>query len=501
MARDDRGKIIGMAIIAVSFFLAAYGSISNTSTLISDSNPAAYVIVVMLMIFLVLGFSLKERIKPDTRREGILAGIAVFAVYLAALSYLRGALSFLFWSFRIDALLFPLVLLSFILIIFGAEGVKKLKFPIIYSAFASPLIFYPLIKLNGAFVNINASAVYGIMRLAGIAVQKSGIVLTTPSSYSISIAATCAALGIFIALLLFLIPMAYLYDGPKARKITWIAAGMAMMFVLNIARMLSISIIWVYYGLSTALGIYHIFIGQILFYAVIIIAFFAAGRFGLAIKRVEGGWVEKIHREVKHVNPAFAIPLLLGILGLAATLPYASVINAPFTSFTLHGQISSLALRSGEVGMLANSKMNVADLGAAYQGEVFALSNSTFSGSNTIYVSAYAVEGAHNRMPIMNYSSIYSAGSAILKNGITVSEATAVSGRKTFYIGYFSLPQTVNGGNLTTMYEFFSTAPPNLCRDAAGVNAVESYIYNTLNGGGSGGVMCAAYLAAGSSVN
>jgi exosortase/archaeosortase family protein len=501
MVRGSGGKIIGMAVVALSFFLAAYNSISGTSALISDSNPAAYGIVAMLMIFLVLGFSLKKEMKPDIGRQGIYAGVAVFAVYIAALSYLRGALSFLFWSFRIDALLFPLVLISFILIVFGGKGVRKLKFPIIYSAFASPLLFYPLIKLNDAFVGINASAVYGMMRLAGIAVQKSGILLTAPSSYSISIASTCAALGIFIALLLFLVPMAYLYEGPIARKVAWVAAGMALMFALNIARMLSISLVWIYYGLSTALGIYHLFIGQLLFYAAIIISFLVAGRFGLSIAKVDAGWRKRISKEPGYANPALAIPILLGIAGIIATLPYASAINVPFTSFTLHGQINSLALRSGEVGLLANSRMNVADLGSGYGGEMFALGSPAANGSGQIYVAAYAVGGAHNQIPPINYSGLKPTGAVILRNGITVSSAVADSGGKTFYISYFSVPQPVDGGYLTTVYGFFSLSQPSLCNDTGIIGRTESYIYDALSGQGRGGVMCAAYLAAASTVS
>ena len=51
-------------------------------------------------------------------------------------------------------------------------------------------------------------------------------------------------MGIFIALAFFLIPIAYLYDGKTKKKILWVASGLALLLVLNLVRMASISLAW-----------------------------------------------------------------------------------------------------------------------------------------------------------------------------------------------------------------------------------------------------------------
>ncbi len=58
--QNSNNKLLGMIIILIGFAIASYYIISSTNLNIQDTNPASYVIVVMLMIFLFLIFLLKE---------------------------------------------------------------------------------------------------------------------------------------------------------------------------------------------------------------------------------------------------------------------------------------------------------------------------------------------------------------------------------------------------------------------------------------------------------
>src|SRR5208282_3427401 len=99
------------------------------------------------------------------------------------------------------------------------------------------------------FANINANFIFGIIKSTGISAAKVGLVISSRLGASITISSTCVSLGTFIAFVMFLIPLAYLYEGKLKRKLYWIVSGTALMLLLNMVRMLFIALVWVYYGL------------------------------------------------------------------------------------------------------------------------------------------------------------------------------------------------------------------------------------------------------------
>ena len=178
----------------------------------------------MLMLFLFILFSAKEELEFKPSAKNTLCGIAIFAFYLMLLAYLRVSLSFSFLSYRIDAFLFPILLVSLIMPVFGVHGVRKLLPVIIYSVFACPLLLMPLLNLNAAFANINAGLVYGFVKGIGVPVSKASVMILSETGSGIAISTTCVSIGTFLALFMFLLPLAYLYAAEEADAL-WGASG------------------------------------------------------------------------------------------------------------------------------------------------------------------------------------------------------------------------------------------------------------------------------------
>lgn len=489
-----KGKTIGIVLLLVSFFIGSFNVIYRTSLTIQDYDPITYMIVVLLMLFVMLAFGIKEELKLTSMKRDFLLGIIAIAAYFLVVSYLRLLMSFVFYTYRIDALLLPLLLLGIILAIFGTDGAKKLKKQIVYSIFASPVVLLPLIEQNTRFVDAVASLTYSIMKLVGEPVSKVGLAIIAPSSYSISIASTCADLGAFIALAMFLIPIAYFYTGSKTRKLYWVVAGIALFFVLNIARVFGIASIWVYYGINSAVATFHVFAGQILFYAAIIVMLVIAKGFKLNIWRLEnepkkGGKRGAANLSKQVISKNISLALAIGIVGFLITVPYQNASYIPLLSINTTQQSSMLALYRSIVVPLEVTHMNISVLEANNYSAIIALSNQTFNRTMPIYVIAKLEGRAVQYGMLANYTSVKSRGAIVLNNGITLNSAMINSSGYLFYINYFLLPYQQSNGNWSVVgYETFYKLNNSTINPAAGcipdtglINRIESEAYNLVN--------------------
>lgn len=482
-----RAKILGMGAVLAAFLIGASSSIWITSPSILDTDPATYVIVVMLMSFVFLAFGMKERLELNRSLRGVAYAAAIFAAYIVLVSLARVGLSFLFLTYRIDALLFPLLLASIVTAVFGTDGLAKLRYPIIYTLFASPLLIIPVLSLNNGFALVNAKLIYGTLGALGVGVVEKGLLLTAPSSTSISISTTCVSIGFFAAIVMFLAPVAYLYEGRSLRKYAFVASGVVLLLVFNFLRMLTLSLVWVYQGLGTAIGDFHLVAGQLLFYAAIVAMILLAGRFGLTLGRTN----KRRAREArgpgrKPYLPGITAAILIGMVAFVFSYGYTNSVTSPI-------QLSAVAaapqplLYSDVFASLNASGEGVTLLGSNLNGTVFALGPATAnSTANSTYVVASASSEAEAGRIIGNYSSVLGSNVRLLRNGITVRSAEVMSSNETLYVSYYALPYAISGNYTYVNYEFITLAdhavPMCGAGDRGAVEAMQSGLYNLVTG-------------------
>ena len=490
-----REKTLGVIAVLIAFFVGSYNVLARTSFVIQDTNPTTYVVVVLLMVFVMLLFSVKEELRFARGKRNFVYGFLILIAYVLAVSYLRSALSFLYYTYRIDALLLPLLLSGIIITVFGIDGIKKLWKQVVYALFASPLLLIPVISSNTKFVNSVAYITYWLMTALREPVTRIGIVITAPSSYSISIASTCADLGAFIAILMFLIPVAYFYNGKLRHKVYWLVSGVALFFVFNIARMLAISSVWVYYGIGEAISIFHLFAGQILFYIAIIVMLVIAGKMKLHLpggsrpkaSRKRGGAESGTGRSAAFV---IGFALVIGVLGFIFTVPYQNASYYPLESFNYTFTGNTTSLYRTVITPLEGAGMNISVLGSNNRTVIMAMSNSTFGRSNPLYAEATLENGYYYGM-ISNYSRAVSGSSMLLDSGETINSALVFSnGLNLFYVNYFILPSYNFGEGHVVNYELFYYTnsseyttqyyAPSCIAGSGPINDIESMIYNVM---------------------
>ena len=490
----------------MAFFFASINSILVTNPSVTDTDPSTYIIVVMLMIFFFIIFSLKEDLKLNYKDKNLIYGVLVFIFYAMLLFYSRVSLSYLFQVFRVDALLFPLLLLSFILIIFGVEGAKRMRYVALFAIFASPVILLPLLEQNSIFANINATLVYGVLLLLGIPVAKAGLVITAPSSASITISTTCVSLGTFVALIMFLAPVAYLYYGSNKKRVFWIFSGFLLSVILNFIRMLTIAGVWAFEGLDSAVNVFHLFGGQLIFYLVIIFMVLLAGKFGMRIKKIPKNAFADLElpglKDSKLLRP-IVIVIVLGILIFLFSLQYNSAAYVPVIFFNKNLSIDSVREFAITSKPLQNAHTFVIQLGK-------------FEDNSLVYVllknttKTYVYTGIFPKPTIgritVKYDSISNIHSFVLQNGITITSAVVRSENHSFIMNYFSLPYNQSTDSYVSInYLLFrelneSELVPycnNFSYNGLGIqNYIESVFYNTvrLQFNYSGlGFMCESY--------
>ena len=331
-AEDKRNKMANtedFAVFAISVFAITLSSYFITPLAIEDTNPETYVIVPILMLPIFAFFYIFSSIKPSRDRLSFAIGIAAFVIFEILVIAARFWLSFMFLSFRVDLLLFPLAIFSLATIMFGIRNAGKFKALLLYSLFASPAVLWPLLKLDPAIAKANTIAIFAALSLFEKGLRYiAPITISSPVSI-IGIGDTCISIGFFIALFFFLMPVAFIYAGRISRKALWITSGILLLLLFNYLRMLGISAYWLAYGYNNTVLLIHEFIGSILFYLTIVIMLLVAGKFGLHFANKSRKSSAGKRKHEKQDYKAYAAALLLSISYFALTYNYSTAMTIP----------------------------------------------------------------------------------------------------------------------------------------------------------------------------
>ncbi|MGD0728888.1 MAG: exosortase/archaeosortase family protein [Candidatus Micrarchaeaceae archaeon] len=379
----------------------------------------------------------------------------------------------------------------------------------IYSVFASPFLLLPLLNLNAGFANVNANIIYNFVRALGVNASKVGLVITSASGSSITISTTCVSLGTFIAFVMFLIPLAYLYDGKLKNKIYWIFSGIVLIVALNLLRMLSITLVWVYYGINSAASLFHTFAGQIIFYAAIIIMVLLYYKYGLAIGKSKKSILKDIKTfkfTDKDIFITCLVVVFLAIIAFGFSYNYSNAVIVPSTLLKSNLQISQIPVYQYVLSNMENSRSNVIVIENTPGGALFSLGASNLTSNQSIFALVNYTHQLSNSYNVLSYNSS-AKHHYLLRNGITLTAQTAYSGNYLFDVNYFSAPYELNSTSATIVdYVLFREQNSsaiycnafNYSSDAP--EYIESYIYNLIDSGNynNKGLICQSYLIASS---
>ena len=197
--------------------------------------------------------------------------VGITLCLLAFLLYWHGSYTFYPLEYHMASL--PLFVAGCTLIIFNAQTLKVLAFPIAFLIFLVPPPL-EIIYVAGTTLSIFSSqAAYTILKAIGLPVNlatqySTAIVLENsqglPLTFVIDIA--CAGIYSLIGFTIFAAFAAYITREAPSKKATMFFIGFPLIYALNITRIILIVLIGYQYGMETAMQAFHLFGGWVLIF-------------------------------------------------------------------------------------------------------------------------------------------------------------------------------------------------------------------------------------------
>lgn len=319
------GSSFGLVLFAALLVGLLAFSIYVAQPYISDTDPASYVIVPMLMlpVFALLMLKHSEDMAPKADRRSVLLGLVLFCIFLVLVLNLRGYLGPLFLTYGMEMLLMPIAIIALACLIFGVASLDRFAWISIYALFASPMLLLPVVQLNLGFASLNSELIYYIAGAFLHGASFSAPITIYFNGYAVSIGNACVGVGAMIGIVMFLLPVAYFLEGRPRDKAVWVLSGLVAMIVLNFLRMLIITAAWFAYGPSDTIVNAHSIAGQLIFYGVVLAMLLLAGRYRLAYPRI---YISRTRREYSTAGICIAAVFSLIYLLLSASYVGAAYI-------------------------------------------------------------------------------------------------------------------------------------------------------------------------------
>ena len=282
---------------------------------------------------LVIAGGLSHAREPDIhdRYFDYIVGIPLILAALVVIVVLPVPLSTFFWLWRLDLLSLPLFAAGALAIVFGARTLWRVKAPVAFLLLAWPIPY--LFGINNwldSFTNFTAAALRVIVRAIPVAQSAPGdgsvfTVTHGSSQFLVSISSACSGANGLVGFILIGIAFIVLVHGRLLPKLAWLAGGLALTWLLNLARIVLILAAGQRFGESFAIGGLHPFIGLLTFNLGVLAMLLSLRFFGLrmGLPSVSGpapsrGGVEP--RRAAEWQPVVRRPRVAFALVLAAAL-------------------------------------------------------------------------------------------------------------------------------------------------------------------------------------
>ena len=236
-------------VVAVALIVAAYHhSLETLGAYVSSDTPLAYLGLVPL---LALGLALaKARPRPGEprlpdRQVDWIIGIPLLAIAFFLSVVLPDRLSYTFWTKRFDVLGLPFFAAGVVALLFGSRVLYRIRLPIAFLLLAWP---FPYERVVSRLLALSSwFALWGVKRglpLVGGAEAVSGSIFRIGDgarAFTVNVAPTCVGANSIIGFLLVGGAATLFLRGPRARKLAWLAVGVVLLSVLNLAASSSCS--------------------------------------------------------------------------------------------------------------------------------------------------------------------------------------------------------------------------------------------------------------------
>lgn len=321
--------LVGLVLFAYNYSLL---TLARGLTL---QTPLAYLALVPIMA---IGLAVARlRIEPKglpihDRQLDWIVGLGLLGTAAAVLIFVPNPSSSTFWLQRIDLLTLPLFVAGLIALLFGVRRLWSLKGPIAFLLLAWPVPYTLFLSgVAGQFTELTAHLVAAITKIIPVATAGATddtlfLVGSGVRAFSVSVGSACSGVNSFVGFLLIGSALLYIVRGPVIRRLIWLALGLALVFGLNVLRIVVILVVGANFGQAAALDVLHPIAGLIVFNIGVFAMVALVPRFGLWFvgprDRPEvGGSNTPSH--VSRVRPAMIVAVCVACILAVTNAAYA----------------------------------------------------------------------------------------------------------------------------------------------------------------------------------
>jgi exosortase/archaeosortase family protein len=346
--RIQVGVFLAVVVVAYHYSLNTLLQSLNLDT------PLAYIGLVPVIALGLAAVRSRPRYQEPAiydRQLDYIVGLPLLAVALAMNVLLPKRLSAMFWVWRIDLLSLPFFVAGVAAIIFGVRALWRQRLAVAYLFLAWPVPYsFLLLRELNTFTTLTLHALRGALHHVHVATQ-------VPSSdgslfnivhhgrpFQLSVVSACAGVNGMVGFLLVGTAFGAVVTGPRLRKTLWLFGGLALLWFINLGRLLFIFWTGQEFGEHFAIKVLHPFVGLITFNIGVIIMLLLLKpvglRIGLASKTGEPSTADrdKPADQINHsvVSRPLAVPAVYSAIALLAVVGVVvGVTNSNLRSYDL----------------------------------------------------------------------------------------------------------------------------------------------------------------------
>lgn len=289
-----RAATLKVAAALAGIALAYHYSLATLLQTLDLETPLAYLGLVPIIALLLAAMrrhpSATEPPIHDRQIDYII-GIPLVGAALAINLLLPAQLSSMFWVWRLDLLSLPLFVAGVIAIVFGARALWRMRVPVAFLLLAWPLPYTALlIRWLEGFTNVTLAGLRLALRVVPVATAQAGsdgslfLIQHAKGSFVLSVASACSGVNSMVGFLLVGLAFLSLVRGRPLRLALWLVGGLALLWVLNVGRILLLFASGARFGERVAIDGLHPFIGLVLFNLGVLAMLLALRPFGLELR-------------------------------------------------------------------------------------------------------------------------------------------------------------------------------------------------------------------------
>ena len=312
------------AVVAVALIVVAYHySLATLVRSVGLETPLAYLGLVPVMALGLAAIRARDTAGPPIhdRQLDYIVGVPFLISAVAVNLVLPARLSTFFWLWRLDLLSLPLFTAGVVCLVFGVRTLWKLRLAVAFLLLAWPLPYTVLLlKWLGSFTDLTLAGVKTVLRFVPVAhPAPSGdgslfVVGRGPKEFTLSVVSACAGVNGFVGFLLVSVASLAVVRGPRRRKAAWLTMGLALIWALNVLRIVLIFAAGAQLGRHFAVDGLHPVIGLFTFNAGVVAMALLLRRFGLVMAVGEPAAAVRARRP----ETAVAVPRARSALAIVA---------------------------------------------------------------------------------------------------------------------------------------------------------------------------------------